>query len=169
MRPSGTHLYKICSSVCPSVGLSVGQSVGQSLTPVQKPRFSAVFGHGEILYWNKWSTNMSWEPFPPVCSSICLSIYVTWSIHIETQPGRIVAWSGLFLLASDLVVMLKFSTSASWLEYPLPRQIFEPRGLLIIMLFSFLCEVWQHCVKVSRRQQYESLHLLYEAFLVFPW
>ena len=32
----------------------------------------------------------------PVCSSICLSVYVTWSIHAETQSGRIFARSGLF-------------------------------------------------------------------------
>ena len=31
-----------------------------------------------------------------VCLTICLSIYVTWSIHAETQSGRIVASSGLF-------------------------------------------------------------------------
>ena len=31
-----------------------------------------------------------------VCLSICLSIYVTCSIHTETQPGRIFARSGLF-------------------------------------------------------------------------
>ena len=30
------------------------------------------------------------------CLSICLSIYVTCSIHAETGPGRIVARSGLF-------------------------------------------------------------------------
>ena len=41
-----------------------------------------------------------------VCLSICLSIYVTCSIHAETQPGRIVARSGLFL--SYLVKYLPF-------------------------------------------------------------
>ena len=51
----------IRGSVCPSVDPSVGPSV----TPVQKTRFWAVFGHGEILHWNKWSTNMFWELFHP--------------------------------------------------------------------------------------------------------
>ena len=60
MRPSGTHLYK---RVCRSVG------------PLRlcKNHFSAVFGHGEILQWNKWSC---WESFSPVCLSICLSIHM---------------------------------------------------------------------------------------------
>ena len=76
MRPSGTHLYK---KVCPSVGPCVGESV----TPMQKPRFSAVFGYGEILHWNKWSTNMFWESFhPSVCTSassyICHMINTRW-------------------------------------------------------------------------------------------
>ena len=33
----------------------------------------------------------------PVCSSICLSIYVIWSIHAKTQSRRIVALSGLLI------------------------------------------------------------------------
>ena len=48
------------AALCLSV--SEGRSVGWSVMPVPKPRFAAVFGHGEILYWNKWSTNMIWEP-----------------------------------------------------------------------------------------------------------
>ena len=37
-------------SVRRSVRPSVGPSVGRSVTPVQKPRFSAVFSHDEILH-----------------------------------------------------------------------------------------------------------------------
>ena len=87
-------------SVSPSVSTSVSQSVRPSVTPVQKPRFSAVFGQGEIPYWNIWSTNMFWEP-PllvsrfAVCLSICHCKYVTWSIYAKTQSGRIIARSGL--------------------------------------------------------------------------
>ena len=64
-------------------GLSVRGSVGMSVTPVQKPRFLAVFGHGEILHWNKWSTNMFWESFhpsvrPSVSPYICHMINTRW-------------------------------------------------------------------------------------------
>ena len=77
---ASSHLYK---RVCPSVRPSVRRSVGPSVTPVQKPRFSAVFGHGEILHWNKWSTNMFWESFhpsvrPSVSPYICHMINTRW-------------------------------------------------------------------------------------------
>ena len=78
MRPSGTHLYKM---VCPSVGPSVRPSVRLSVTtPVQKPRFSAVFGHGDILHWNKWSTKMFWEP--PLLLSHFTRLFVFLSLHM---------------------------------------------------------------------------------------
>ena len=73
MRPSGTHLYK---RVCPSVRWSVRRSV----TPVQNPRTSPVFDHGEILHWNKWSTNMFWEP--PLLLSRFTRLFVHLSLHI---------------------------------------------------------------------------------------
>ena len=61
---------------------------------VQKLRFSTVFGHSEILHWNKWSTKMFWESFhPSVHPSV--SPYICHMIIKETQPGRIVARSGL--------------------------------------------------------------------------
>ena len=78
MRPSGTHLYKR------SVGPSVGRSVGRSITPMQIP---AVFGHGEILHWNKWSTNMFWECFhPSVCPSV--SPYICHMINTRWHTAR---------------------------------------------------------------------------------
>ena len=50
-----------------------------------------------------------------VCLSICLSKYVTCSIHTETQPGRIVARSGLFLFVWFLTQ--KISSICLSLEY----------------------------------------------------
>ena len=64
-----THLNK---RVCPSVRPSV--------TPVQKPRFLAVFGHGEIIQRNNWSTNMFWEP--PLLLSRIPRLFVYLSLHI---------------------------------------------------------------------------------------
>ena len=97
MRPSGTYLYK---RLCPSVGPSVGRSV----TPVQKLRFSAVFGHGDILHWSKRSTNMFWESLhPSVCPSvspyICHMINTCWDtarthrcpvglVHLQKKKSR---------------------------------------------------------------------------------
>ena len=76
MRLSGTHLYKrVCLSVSPLARLSV--------KPVQKPCFSAVFGHDEILSWkgwNKWSKNVFWElPLLPCCF---IGLFVHLSLHI---------------------------------------------------------------------------------------
>ena len=70
-------------SIRGAVRPSVRPSVGRSVTPVQKPHFSAVFGHGEILHWNKWSTNMFWESFhpsvrPSVSPYICHMINTRW-------------------------------------------------------------------------------------------
>ena len=79
MRPSGTHLYykRVCPSVRPSVLPSVRPSVRPSITPVQKPRFSAVFGLGEILYWFKRSTNEFWE------SPLLLSRFICQFVHLS--------------------------------------------------------------------------------------
>ena len=40
-----------------------------------------------------------------ICSSICLSLNVTWSIHAETQSGRIFARSGLFTLSFIILLL----------------------------------------------------------------
>ena len=77
------HLYK---RFCPSVGPSVRPSVGPSVTPVQKPRFSAVFGHGKILNWNKWSTKRFWEP--PLLLSRFTRLFVHLSLHICCMINR---------------------------------------------------------------------------------
>ena len=86
MRPSGTHLYK---RVCPSVRRPV--------------RYACAKTALLSCFWPRWDPTLKQminqhvlRVFSPVCSSICLShTYVTWSIHAETQPGRIVARSGL--------------------------------------------------------------------------
>ena len=59
--------------VRPSVCRSVRPSIHRSVTPVQKPRFSAVFGHDEILHWIYCETNMIWEP-PLLLLSFHLSV-----------------------------------------------------------------------------------------------
>ena len=105
---ASSHLYK---RVCPSVRRSVGPSVcpsvrpsvRRSVTPVQKPRFSAVFGHGEILHWNKWSTSMFWEP--PLLLNHFTRLFVHLSLRIchmintrrdtvrtHLCPGGLVNW-----------------------------------------------------------------------------
>ena len=50
-----------------------------------------------------------------VCLSICLSVYVTCSIHAETQPGRIIARStnGHGLLYASAVAHLKTDLKVS--------------------------------------------------------
>ena len=116
MRPSGTHLYKrVCSSVHPLVGRSVrrlvGLSVSQSVRPLSQCK--------NRVFWLLLATVRSWtetndQPtcfegllyYSVVCSSICLSIYVTWSIHAETQSGCIVAGWGLFNYFRYLVIIL---------------------------------------------------------------
>ena len=80
MRPRISIIGWVRPSVGPSVRPSVRPSVGPSVTPVQKPRFSAVFGHGEILHWNKWSTNMFWEP--PLLLSRFTRLFVHLSLRI---------------------------------------------------------------------------------------
>ena len=89
-----------------SIGLPVPWSVGpsispfrQSVTPVRGPRFLADLGHGEILYWTSWSTDVFWEP-PSLfcrfifkksinwvvserCRSITLEITMIWSKDVN--------------------------------------------------------------------------------------
>ena len=71
---------QVCLSVRRSVRHSVRSSTRPSVTPLQKLRFSAVFGHGEILHWNKWSTNMFWEP--PLLVSRFTRLFIHLSLHI---------------------------------------------------------------------------------------
>ena len=111
MRPSGTHLYKrVCPfvrrSVGPSVRPSVRPSVGRSVGPLRlcKNRVSRLFLATVRSYTETndqptcFESLLYYSVVSPVCSSICLSVYVTWSIHAETQSGRIFARSGLFLV-----------------------------------------------------------------------
>ena len=73
-------------SVRPLVRPSVRPSVGQ-LRLCKKPRFSAVFGHDEILHWNKWATHMFWESFhPSVCPSV--SPYICHMINTRWDTAR---------------------------------------------------------------------------------
>ena len=46
-----------------------------------------------------------------VRASICLSKCFTCSIHVETQPGRFVAWSGLFFISYVIISYLYLSTT----------------------------------------------------------
>ena len=93
-------------SILPSIHLSDRMSI----TSMQKTRFSAVFGHGEILYWIKRScfeSLLDYSVVSSVCSSICLSIYVTCSIHTETQERRhVVAQLGLFWVSLHHIVCI---------------------------------------------------------------
>ena len=72
LRDSISH-FSVGRWVRRSVRRSVGRSVGRSVTPVQKPRFSAVFGHDQILDWIYCETNMIWEP-PSLLLSFHLSV-----------------------------------------------------------------------------------------------
>ena len=85
MRPSGTHLYK---RICPSVRPSVRRSV----YPLRKckNRVSRLFLATVRSYTETNDQPTCFDSLlyhlvvSPVCSSICLSIYVTWSIHADT-------------------------------------------------------------------------------------
>ena len=72
-------------------------SVCPSVTPVQKPRFSILATVRSYTETNEQPTCFESLHYHLVVSPVCLSIYVTWSIHAETRPGRIVARSGLFI------------------------------------------------------------------------
>ena len=83
MYTSFLFLLLICYNVNKGCGMTinaVGQSVGPSITPVKKMHSSSVFGHNEILYWNRWSTNLFWEPLLLLCCFICLLVRL--SLHI---------------------------------------------------------------------------------------
>ena len=84
MRPSGTNLYR---RLCPSVGPYVRYASAKT----------AFLG----CFWPRQDPILKQMINQPTCSSICLSIHVTWSIHAETRPGRIFARSGLFFLFFD--------------------------------------------------------------------
>ena len=95
MRLSGTHLFKrVCPSVGRSVHWSVRPSVGWSVGPLRlcKNRVSQLFLTTLRSYTEKNDHPTFWEPFLPVCLSIFLSKYVTWSIHNKSPdaslPGR---------------------------------------------------------------------------------
>ena len=122
MSPSGTHLYKrvfpsvrpsIRPSVRPSVHLSVSPSIHPSVclsvTQVQKPCLLAVFGHdpklNQMIDRHVLRASLTTFVDLSVYLSVCLSIYVTCSVHAVTQSGRIVA---CFLQISFIV--LKYAT-----------------------------------------------------------
>ena len=88
----------IRGSVCPSVGLSICWSIHWLVSPLRlcKKHVSRLF-LATVRSYTKTNDQPTCWVFSPVYSSICLShTYVTWSIHTESQPGRIVARSGLF-------------------------------------------------------------------------
>ena len=97
MRPSGMQLYK---RVCPSVCLSICPSV-LSLR-LCKNLVSRLFLATVRSYTESndrqtcFESLLHYSVVKSVCSSICLSIYVTCSLYAETQSWRIVARSGLF-------------------------------------------------------------------------
>ena len=101
MRPSGTHLYKrVCPSVGPSVGPSVRRSVRRaSVGPLRlcEDRVSRLFLATVRSYTETNDQPTYFESlFIRRFVHLSLHTYVTWSIYAETQPGRIVARSGLF-------------------------------------------------------------------------
>ena len=82
MRPLGTHLYRrVCPSVHPSIHPSVHPSVGRLVSyNCAKIVSLSWFGHDELLYWSKWSTNIFWEPYLQLGCSTRLSVHL--SFHI---------------------------------------------------------------------------------------
>ena len=104
----------VCLCICLFVHLSIYPSVRPSFHPLRlrKTAFSGCFWpHTES---NNRQTCLESLLFYSVvlsaCSSICLSILchmfianVTWR-HMETQSGRIVAWSGLYVIQVTLSV-----------------------------------------------------------------
>ena len=105
MRPSGTHLYKrVCPSVRRSVRRSVRPSVRPSVGPSVRPsrlckkRVSRLFLATVRSYTETNDQPTCFESvFARLFVHLSLHTYVAWSIHAETQPGRIVAQSGLLL------------------------------------------------------------------------
>ena len=104
-----------------SVGPSVGRSVGRSVGPLRlcKTRiFWLIFAEmrSYTVSYERQSCFESLRYYScrficlSVHLSICPSIYVTLSIHAETQSGRIVARSGLF---KNILFRLLASISSS--------------------------------------------------------
>ena len=104
MRPRISIRGFVRPSVRRSVRPSVGPSVRPSVRPLRlcKNRVSRLFLATVRSYTETndqptcFESLLYYSVVSPVCSSICLSVYVTWSIHAETQSGRIFARSGLF-------------------------------------------------------------------------
>ena len=96
-RSVGQERISIRGSVCPLVRPSVG--------PLRlcKNRVSRLFLAAVRSYIKSNDRQICFESLlyysvvSSVSSSICLSIHVTCSIHAETQSGRIVARSGMFI------------------------------------------------------------------------
>ena len=89
---ASSHLYK---RVCPSVGPSVRPLVG--LLCLCKNRVSRLFLATVRSYTETNDQPTCFESlFTHLSFHLSLHTYVTWSILAETQPGRIVARSGLF-------------------------------------------------------------------------
>ena len=79
---ASTHLYRrVCPSVHPSIHPSVHPSVGRLVSyNCAKIVSLSWFGHDELLYWSKWSTNIFWEPYLQLGCSTRLSVHL--SFHI---------------------------------------------------------------------------------------
>ena len=92
MRLSGTHLYE---RVCPLVRRSVGP-LRLCKNRGSRPFLATVRSFTETNDQPTcFESLLHYSLVSSVCSSICLSSYVTWSIHAETQSRRIFARSGL--------------------------------------------------------------------------
>ena len=141
MRPRtsirGSVRPSVGPSVRPSVRRSVRPSVGPSVRPSVGPlrlcknRVSRLFLATVRSYTETndqptcFESLLYYSVVSPVCSSICLSVYVTWSIHLETQSGRIFPRSGLFSHETHLNILL------------LKRHhFFFPLNLRILLFFS---------------------------------
>ena len=64
------NIPTLCPNIEPNI-VSVCQFIRPSIAPVQKPRFLAVFGHGEILYWTEDNT---YSCCRMLLSDLCLKI-----------------------------------------------------------------------------------------------
>ena len=88
-----------------SIRGSIRPSIGPSVRPLVQPSVRYASAKTAFLgcFWPRWDPTLKQMINQPTCPSNCLSIYVTWSIHAETRPGRIVARSGLFVNYSTQV------------------------------------------------------------------
>ena len=115
MRPRISIRGFVCPSVRPSIRPSVRPSVRYACAKTAffgcfRPRWDPTLN----LLRDKHDLRASITTLvvSSVCLSICQSIYVTWSIYAETQSGRIVASSGLFLsLSLSLILRVCFASS----------------------------------------------------------